>query len=71
MPSYLAARCPQCTKWIAVHKCDADAPTMDPTLLLLVKCLQCGQQSKLAASALEIIPESKLELSPTQHDGGA
>jgi len=61
MVQYLAARCPQCSSWIPLRQCDADAPTFDPTLLLQVECTRCGQKSSLPSSALEVIPESKLQ----------
>ncbi len=62
MPTYLAVRCPQCSGWIPIRRCEADAPTFDPTLLMQVACPHCGVQSKLLASALELVPQSKLQL---------
>jgi len=60
MSTYLAARCPQCSRWISVRQCDADTPTFDPTFIMQLACPHCGQQSKLLASALELVSESDL-----------
>ncbi len=63
MSHYLATRCPQCSKWIAVRQCEPDDPTFDPTLFMQLTCPHCGARSKLAASALEVVPESTLQSS--------
>ena len=63
MTSYLAAPCPQCTKWIPLRECESEDPTFDPTLLMQLTCPHCGEQFKLQAAALEVIPESKLKAS--------
>jgi C4-type Zn-finger protein len=60
MSTYLAARCPECSKWISVRECDGDAPTFDPTFMMQLGCSHCGKQSKLPATALELVPESDL-----------
>jgi hypothetical protein len=60
---YLAAPCPKCSKWIPLRECEGDDPTFDPNLLMMLTCAHCGQQFKLSAAALEVVPESKLQSS--------
>lgn len=61
MATYLATRCPQCTKWIPVRRCETDDPTFDPGLFVQVDCPHCGGKVKLQATAMEVVPESKLQ----------
>ena len=68
MSNYLAVRCPQCSKWIPIRRCDTDAPTFEPTLFMQVVCPHCRHHSKLMAAALEVVPESKLQLLPPADD---
>ena len=63
MTSYLAATCPQCSKWIPLRECEPEDPTFDPTLLMQLTCPHCGGSVKLSASVLEVISESELKAS--------
>ena len=63
MTTYLAAPCPQCSKWIPLRECEAEDSTFDPTLLMQLHCPHCGKRFDLQASALEVVPSSKLQSS--------
>jgi hypothetical protein len=63
MPTYLAARCSQCSKWIPVRECEEDDPTFDPSLFVELVCPHCGEKTRLHAKAFELVPGSKLQSS--------
>ena len=61
MAQYLAAPCPQCSNWIPLRQCEADDPTFDPNLMMMVTCAHCNKQFKVSAGLLEVVPEEKLK----------
>jgi hypothetical protein len=63
MSHYLAAHCPQCSKWVPVRQCEGDDPTFDPGLNVQIVCPHCGGRFQIQAHLLEVVPESKLQSS--------
>ena len=61
MAQYLAAPCPKCSNWIPLRECEADDPTFDPNLMMMLTCMHCGEKFKVSAGLLEVVPAAKLK----------